>query len=66
MRKWFIFGVIVAIVGVVALFWYLNREDEDVQAITENLLGKVNRGVSGTRETLGGLYGRIRGRVSEV
>ena len=46
MRKWFIFGIIVAAIGALALLWYLNRDDEDVQALTENLVGKLNRGVT--------------------
>jgi len=66
MRKWFIFGIIVAAIGALALLWYLNRDDEDVQALTENLAGKLNRGVSGTRDTLSGIYGRLRGRVAAV
>ncbi len=66
MRKWFIFGIIVAGIGAIALLWYLNRDDEDVQALTENMVGKFNRGVSGTREALSGLYGRFRNRTSEA
>ena len=66
MRKWFIFGIIVAAIGALALLWYLNRDDEDVQALTENFVGKLNRGVSGTREAITGLYGRMRGRVVEM
>jgi hypothetical protein len=27
MRKWFIFGIIVAAIGALALLWYLNRDD---------------------------------------
>jgi len=49
-----------------ALLWYLNRDDEDVQALTENFVGKLNRGVSGTREAITGLYGRLRGRTVTV
>jgi hypothetical protein len=66
MRKWFIFGIIVAAIGALALLWYLNRDDEDVQALTENLAGKLNRGVSGTRDALSGIYGRLRGRPQAV
>ena len=66
MRKWFIFGIIVAAIGALALLWYLNRDDEDVQALTENLAGKLNRGVSGTREALSGIYGRLRGRTAAI
>jgi hypothetical protein len=66
MRKWFIFGIIVAAIGALALLWYLNRDDEDVQAITENLAGKLNRGVNGTRDVFSGLFGRLRGRVATV
>lgn len=65
MRKWFIFGIVVAVVGALVLLWYLNRDDEDVQAVTENLLGKLNRGVSGTREAITSLYGRVRGTSVE-
>lgn len=60
MRKWFIFGIIVAVVGALAILWYLNRDDEDVQALTENMVGKLNRGVSGTREAISSLYGKLR------
>ena len=66
MRKWFIFGIIVAVVGALAILWYLNRDDEDVQALTENVVGKFNRGVSGTRDAISGLYGRLRGRALEA
>ncbi len=66
MRKWFIFGIIVAVLGALATLWYLNRDDEDVQALTENVAGKLNRGLSGTRDALSGLYGRLRGRALEV
>jgi hypothetical protein len=66
MRKWFIFGVIVAVVGALAILWYLKRDDEDVQAVTENLLGKLNRGVSGTREAITGLVGKVRGASIEA
>ncbi len=66
MRKWFIFGIIVAVLGALAILWYLNRDDEDVQALTENVAGKLNRGLSGTRDALSGLYGRLRGRALEV
>lgn len=66
MRKWFIFGIIVAVLGALAILWYLNRDDEDVQALTENVVGKLNRGVSGTREALTGIYGKIRGRALEA
>ncbi|HQF55803.1 MAG TPA: hypothetical protein PK208_11870 [Fibrobacteria bacterium] len=66
MRKWFIFGIIVAAVGALAVLWYLHRDDEDVQALTENMAGKLNRGVSSSREALSSLYGRIRGRVLEA
>jgi len=66
MRKWFIFGIIVAVLGALAILWYLNRDDEDVQAITENVTGKLNRGLSGTREALSGIYGKLRGRALEA
>jgi hypothetical protein len=66
MRKWFIFGIIVAVLGALAILWYLNRDDEDVQALTENVTGKFNRGLSGTREALSGLYGKLRGRALEA
>lgn len=66
MRKWFIFGIIVAAVGALAVLWYLHRDDEDVQALTENMVGKFNRGVSSSREALSSLYGRIRGRAIEA
>jgi hypothetical protein len=57
---------LVAAVGALAILWYLNREDEDVQALTENVTGKFNRGVSGTREALSSLYGKIRSRGIEA
>jgi hypothetical protein len=66
MRKWFIFGIIVAVLGALAILWYLNRDDEDVQALTENVSNKLNRGLSGTREALSGLYGKLRGRALEA
>lgn len=66
MRKWFIFGIIVAVVGALVLLWYLNRDDEDVQALTENIVGKIKGGVSSTREMVSGVYGRLRGQVAEV
>lgn len=66
MRKWFIFGILVAVLGALAILWYLNRDDEDVQAITENVTGKLNRGLSGTREALSGLYGKLRHRALEA
>lgn len=66
MRKWFIFGILIAVLGALAILWYLNRDDEDVQALTENVTGKLNRGVSGTREALSGIYGKIRNRTLEV
>ena len=59
-------GIIVAAIGALALLWYLNRDDEDVQALTENFVGKLNRGVSGTREAITGLYGRLRARTVTV
>jgi hypothetical protein len=65
MRKWFVFGILIAVLGALAILWYLNRDDEDVQALTENVTGKLHRGVSGTREALTGLYGKLRGRALE-
>lgn len=66
MRKWFIFGILVAVVGALFLLWYLNRDDEDVQALTENIVGKVKGGLNSTREVVSGVYGRLRGQVAEV
>ena len=66
MRKWFVFGIVVAVVGALVLLWYLNRDDEDVQALTENLVGKVKGGIASTRDTVTGVYGRLRGQTSEV
>jgi len=66
MRKWFVFGILLAVVGALVLLWYLNRDDEDVQALTENIVGKVKGGISGTRNMVSGVYGRLRGQTAEV
>lgn len=66
MRKWFIFGLLLAVIGVLVLLWYMNREDEDVQALTDSIVGKVKGGLNTTREAVSGVYGRLRGQVAEV
>jgi hypothetical protein len=66
MRKWFVFGILLSVVGALVLLWYINRDDEDVQALTDNLVGKVKGGISGTREAVSGVYGRLRGQVADV
>lgn len=66
MRKWFVFGILLAVVGALVLLWYLNRDDEDVQALTENIVGKVKGGISGTRNMVSGVYGRLRGQAVEA
>lgn len=66
MRKWFVFGILVAVIGALVLLWYLNRDDEDVQALTENVVGKVKGGINSTREMVSNVYGRLRGQVAEV
>jgi len=66
MRKWFVFGLLLAVTGALVLFWYLHRDDEDVQALTENLVGKVKGGIATTRDAVTGVYGRLRGQTTEV
>ncbi|MCB9496854.1 MAG: hypothetical protein H6686_08235 [Fibrobacteria bacterium] len=66
MRKWFVFGLFLALSGAVLLFWYLHRDDEDVQVLTESVVGKIKGGVSGARSAVSGAYGKMRGQAVEI